>query len=634
MKIEVLMGPEAEMLLDDAEFRRKWRTLYEKCPWGSVFQGEDFVITWYKTYKSQYTPIVVTGVDSNRELSGLFTLALGAGSGTLVVAGSNQAEYQAWLATQHDGNEFIESALEKLRKKFPSQSITLLFMLPTVPVEWTEPGNRWSDNCHVRTLPRGLMEIGDGSNFKDTLRKKKQSKINRLKRLGNLRLDRIQTPAELEAIFDEVICYQALRLRGVQNLPVVEHDPLKKDFHMNLIKLPRMVHATALRVDGKLVSAQIHKYNKEQVMLDLITHSPVYARYSPGELHLLMVGMELAKEEIPYFDLTPGGNYKNRYATHHDNIHIITVFFNRSHCVRYKLKRKIAEAAKRAIRMFNVTPEQARDAYSDFRDWKQKWLYINAIDLTRTKQHWYSTGSGSDRAPCIEGVSMGRPVAAAPGTVPNTCTNVPWFDLVSEVFTRMKRVFWYKEEIRVYAYELDRTTRLSNSKRMKRDNLPDLLAYQPLEAWQSPVNKFIKRALDNLEAGQHIYTIVEDGRLAQYCWLFESPGPKSERLCGLDEQGLSLPPDSVLITEFYTFSQGRSLTRSSLHQILLDAAKAPGAKLAFIAIRADDEVMRKLIEETDFTYQFSLFEKNALGRVTNWSTAPKNLTHTQIIPAH
>ncbi len=583
MKIEVLTGREAERLIEDAEFRRKWKKLYDKCPWGSVFQGDDFVVTWYETYRSQFTPAIVTGTNLGGELAGLFTLAIAAESGQLVVAGISEAEYHAWLAEPQDGNAFIESALEKLRENFPKRTLTLLFMLPTVPVEWAAPGTRWGRRCQVSTLSRGLTEIGDGSSFKDTLRKKKQSKINRLKRLGHLHLDRIQGPEELGAIFDEVICYQTLRLRAIQNLPSIGHDPLIKAFYMNLMRLPRMIHATALRVDDKLVSAQIHTYNKEQMRLGLITHSPFYARYSPGELHLLMIGAELAKEEITLFDLTPGGNYKDRYATHHDEVYVVSVFFNRAHCIQYKIKRKLAESAKSAIRIFNITPEQTRDAFSTFLDWRQKWLRLKPADL------------------------------------------------LSETFRRLKRSLRHTDELCIYAGDLNQTHSLSDSQLMKRDHIPDLLVYQPMEAWQPPVNKFMKRALENLEAGHHVYTHVEDGMLVQYGWLIE---PQSQKSSAGDEQGLVLPPDSVLLTDFYTYSQGQSLPRSSLYQMLRDAAGVPGAKQAFICVSAGNRGLRRVVEEANFTYQYSFFKKNVLGRMRSWSTAPQPLTDTQILPVH
>ncbi len=574
MKIEILMGYEAERLIEGAEFRGKWRKLYDKCPWGSVFQGEDFVVTWYATYRGQFTPVIVTGANPDGELAGLFTLAVTSESresGQLVVAGTSEAEYHAWLSAPQDGNRFIESALEKLCETFPNKTLTLLFVLPTVPVEWIATGSRWARHCYVNRLPRGLMEIGDGSSFNDTLRKKKQSKINRLKRLGDLHLDRIQDPEELGAVFDEIISYQTLRLRAVQNLSHVEHDPFKKAFYMNLLRLPRMIHATALRVDDRLASVQIHTYNKEQVRLGLITHSPFFARYSPGELHILMMGVELAKEEIHAFDLTPGGHYKDRYATHHDEVYAVIVFFNRAHCIRYKIKRRLAEAAKSAARAFDITPERARDAFSTFLDWRQKWLRLKPADL------------------------------------------------LSESLRRLKRSLWYIDELCIYACNLRPAPGLPGIQAMKRDHIPDLLAYQPMETWQLPVNKFLKRSLGNMEAGHHIYTRVEDGKLVQYGWLIE---PQSQKPSDGNEQASILPPGSVLLGDFYTSSQDWSLSRTSLRQMLHDAASVPGARQVYIRISADNVDMRQVVEAAGFAYQYSLFKKNVLGKTTNWSTAP------------
>jgi len=584
MNVELLTDNAAKQLIGDTKFLEKWKRLYDKCPWGSVFQSEDFVLTWYETYVNQFAPVIVTGINGDGELIGLFTLATDKKSGELVAAGSSQAEYQAWLAEPQDANVFIESSLEKLCREFPDRSLTLLFMLPNTPVEWARAGRRWGERCHVRRLSRGLMEIGDGSGFKDTLRKKKQSKINGLKRQGDLRLDRIHDPDELGTLFDEIIRYQTLRLKGIYNLPNVTNDPLKKTFHMNLMRLPRMLHATALRIDDRLISAQIHFYNKEQVLLWLITHSPFYARYSPGELHTLMIGAELAKEDVPVFDLTPGGNYKDRYATYYDEVYIVTVFFDRARRAQYMLKSKLAETAKSAIRIFNITPEQTRGAFSTFLNTWQKWRRMKPADL------------------------------------------------LSDCGRKLMRCLWYKDELCVYSYNLDQSHSQPGPQPMNRNQISDLLVYQPMEAWQLPVNKFMRRALENLEAGYRVYTRVEDGRLAQYCWLIESGRQKSPPRLGFDEQGLDLPPDSALITDFYTYSKGQSLPLSSLYQILLDCASASGVKQAYIAISAGNDGMRQVIEEAGFTYQYSLFRKNILGRLNSWCTSPQLLNVIQIPP--
>lgn len=570
MKIVAAVGAEAERLIRSSEFRAEWKRLYEICPWGSVYQSEEFVVTWYEVYSSQFTPVIVTGINNRGELAGLFTLAVTMESEQLVVAGSNQAEYQAWLADPQEGNTFIEAALEKLCEVYPNKSLTLLFLLPATPVEWARPGNRWSEYCYLKTITRGLMDVGDGGGLKDTLRKKKQSKINRLKRLGALRLDRVQDPEELEAIFDEVMCCQALRLRAIHNQNDSPHDPLKKAFTMKLMRLPGMIHATALRLDDKLISAQIHTYNREQVLLGLITHWPSYARYSPGELHLLMTGVELAREGIPVFDLTPGGHYKDRYATRHDEVYVVIIFFNRLRCIQYKAKRRLAEAAKSTIQLFSVTPEQIKDSFSNFLDWRRKWSGLKSTSL------------------------------------------------LSETFREVKRRAWQTDELCVYACDLDQARKLPDSQVMKRDHIPDLFCYQPEEAWQPPVNRFMKQALENLEAGCHIYTSVEGGKLRQYCWLIE---PQDQKSNAVDEQDLLTPADGVLLADYYSHPEGRSLSKAALCQMLRDAPNAPGAKRAYIRIPAEHYALRQMVEGAEFTYQYSSFRKSRLGKTTSWSDA-------------
>src|SRR5499426_1239710 len=112
MKIELVKDNAARTLIEDTKFLEKWKKLYDKCPWGTVFQSADFVITWYETYVNQFAPVIVTGINGEGELVGLFTLASDTTSGELVAAGGVQAEYQAWLAEPQNSDAFIEAALD------------------------------------------------------------------------------------------------------------------------------------------------------------------------------------------------------------------------------------------------------------------------------------------------------------------------------------------------------------------------------------------------------------------------------------------------------------------------------------------------------------------------------------------
>jgi CelD/BcsL family acetyltransferase involved in cellulose biosynthesis len=575
MKVEVFVGPEAEKLLENIEFCEDWSRLSAACPWGSVFQEPDFVTTWYSTYRDRYTPVIVTGVYEHNQKAGLFTLATCNDSGKLVVAGDRYTEYGAWLADPRYCDEFIESAIEKLREKFPNRCLTLLFALPTLPVEWTNPGNRFSSNCHLRTIPRGLMSVGDGSAFKDSLRKKYQNKINRLKRAGQLRFDRIEDPEEFGEVIDEILCYQNFRLRAVYNITDLQNDQLKKIFLTNLLRLSGILNVTVLRIGDKLVSGQIHMHNRDQVLLGLITHSPFYSKFSPGTLHLLMLGVELAQKGVPIFDLTPGGEYKDRYATDHDHAYVLKIFFNRAHCFRYKIGRKISESIKSLALSVNFLPAQAREAQSTFLDHREKFAHLKITSV------------------------------------------------ISEIGRILKRNFWHTEELLIYSYDLGNITCSYNSLTMKRDHLPDLLDYRPVEPWQPPVNKFLKQAMKKIENGQHVYTRVEHERLVQFAWL---TAPNSLSSVKEDEWYSSLPPESAVLTDYYTHPRDASLIRASLCQILRDASHIQGAKDAYICVSAENLSLLRAVEEIGFTYRYSLFKRKVLGKAKSWSnrTEPLN----------
>jgi hypothetical protein len=62
------------------------------------------------------------------------------------------------------------------------------------------------------------------------------------------------------------------------------------------------------------------------VHLAILCHSPFHARHSPGKLHVLKLGAELANEGFEALDLTPGGDaWKERFANTHDTVYELLV---------------------------------------------------------------------------------------------------------------------------------------------------------------------------------------------------------------------------------------------------------------------------------------------------------------------
>jgi CelD/BcsL family acetyltransferase involved in cellulose biosynthesis len=573
MKIDLLSGSEATAWTNEQTNREKWKNLYDRCLWGTVCQSEEFVLSWYDAYHSQYTPILISSTDSNGELTGLLTMAVSNDSGELSVAGGGQAEYQTWLANPDDGNSFIEAALQKLNDHFPDKSLRLLFVPPSTPLEFVRHG-KWAQRSDLRHMPRALMSTKDANAFSKSLRKtSNKSRLNRLARMGEVRLERITGPKELDAIFDEVSTYGSFRHAAIHGVKP-GRDPLKKRFYLAMMAMPRLLHVTVLRVGGQIASSHIGVYNKDQVLLGMLAHSPFFAKHSPSKLHLLMLGEELAKEGITAFDLTPGGEYKDRFATHHDSTHILTIFFNPTHRLKYKAKRKVIEGGKYALQLARITPAQAKDA----------------IDLINHKRKHVK-------------------VLSLPPKLLKVATNR----------------LWNTREMRVYTFDLELARELKVPQLMKRDYLPDLLAYDPVEGWQLRLGPFLRGALNGLERGSHVYTHVEDGRLVNYAWLIERQNKAHLTEVGQD---LYLPRGSAALANAYTHpvARGKGLYKQSLLQMAHDAALIPGTTHIFGTVVSDNLASRHVMEKIGFKYQFSFFTQTVGGKTKRWSTAPAEFT--------
>jgi CelD/BcsL family acetyltransferase involved in cellulose biosynthesis/RimJ/RimL family protein N-acetyltransferase len=573
MKIDLLSGSEANTWTWEQANRDKWKTLYSRCPWGTVFQSEEFVLPWYDAYHNQYTPIIVLNTDSYGELTGLLTMAVSNDSGELLVAGGGQAEYQTWLADPQDGSSFINAALQKLSEHFPHSTLRFLFVPPSTPLEWlsNEP---WAQRCELRHFPRPLMSTKDASVFNKSLGKKRyKSRLNRLARTGEVRLERISCPQDLEAIFDQVISYGSFRHAAIHDVPP-RRDPLKKQFYLAMMEVPRLLHATLLRVGDEIAASHIGFYNKDQVLLGMLAHSPSFARYSPSKLHVFMLGEELAKEGITALDLTPGGEYKDRYATHYDDTHVLTVFFDRTQQLKYKVKRKLIAGAKYGLQVMKVTPEQVKDAAARI---NHKWTHTKVSTLP------------------------------------------------PKVLKVARKRLWTTMEMRIYSYDVELARQLRVPQLMNRDCLPDVMAYQPAEAWQMRFSAFLKRVLTGLEGGNHVYTRVEDGRLVHYGWLIERQQKSHLSEVGHD---FYLPPESAVLADFYTHpaARGKGLYQHSLRQMVHDASLIAGTKHIFIGVLADNFPSRHVIEKVGFDYRFSFFARTIGGKTNRWTTAPAEFT--------
>lgn len=575
MDIQLVLGTAAQDTLADPTFQAAWRRLYALCPWGTLLQSPDFCLPWYEIYRDLYAPLLVFALDSRGELSGLFTLAVSESDGQLVVAGAGMAEYQVWISTPEHGNLFIEGALHTLRDQFPGKSLRLLFLPSKAPMEWMAADRYWAKTCHLRMISHPLMAIGDGAQVRDTLQKKKiRYRFNRLRQeMGELKLQRITTADELDAVLDEIYTFSNFRLAAFHKVDVpTQPDLRQRALYLRLIQTPRIVHATLFKAGEHIVGAHINVYNREQVLLGLLAYSPLAGKHSPGRLHILLLAEELAKEGVSTLDLTPGGEYKDNFATHFDAAYVLNVFFDRKGYLNYKATRLVLDAGKRILGLAAISPERIKDLSRQVRG-----------KLARTR--------------------LSR--------------------LPLKFARRLKKRLWNTGEMRIYVMDSGGVLRLPKPQAMKRDCVEDLLCYEPAEGWQPPKDEFLRRAAAGLENGDHIYTYAEGGRLLHYGWLVER---QVESFLAEVGQASYLLPDSAVLADFYThpLARGRGLYQKSLPQMLHDAEAIPGTQRIYIGVMADNGPSRHVIEKLGFVYQHSFFERRRPTGSRRWTNAPES----------
>jgi CelD/BcsL family acetyltransferase involved in cellulose biosynthesis/RimJ/RimL family protein N-acetyltransferase len=565
MSIYLTRNNQAQNLLCDLTFQTKWQHLFDNCAWATVFQHPVFLQIWNKHYQENCELILVYETNSADEIIGLFPLNLCNLSNELSVAGSYHAEYQTWLALQENANSFITNALDLLQREFPQSKLQFLFLAPNSPLDWLN--GKWGKQSNLREMPRPLVAIGDGSKSDESLRKKgNKSRIRQLKKFGEIGFTELKTPQEFGEVFDEIENYSKLRLSALHNVKPT-FDLERKPFHLDLMSQTDWLYPTILKVGDQIASAQVCLKNRDEMLLCITSMSPKFAQQSPSKIHLLMLGQELAKRNVPIFDLSPGEGYKDRFATHYDNAHALTVYFDRKDFVKHETKRSVSGFVREQLEQRNIRKTKAFSIADRIRH-----------KLKRVKLY----------------------------TIPRT------------IAKNIGRKIYEKRECRFYYFNVEDIKNLPDYNFVRRNSIEDLLKYEPAEGWQFTASQFHQEVLKRFEDGAISYTFVENNKLLHYGWLLEN-----QEISCVPEVGNGLfhfPPNSAVLFDFYTHptARGRKFYQQSVSQMLCAASQIPNVKQVFIGVLADNKPSRYVIEKVGFKYHSSLFMETKLGSTKIW----------------
>jgi CelD/BcsL family acetyltransferase involved in cellulose biosynthesis len=525
IRVELLVGEEVLNLLEEEAFQAGWDGLYHSCPWATVFQSRAFVATWYKLYHTDYQPIVLIGTGSNG-MAGLFTLARDR-RGNITGAGASQAEYQVWLASAFDNSHFIKQALTELLRKFLHTEVHLKFVPGNTPITWAESDPGWKSSCFVRPVKQPLLVINKEHITSELKKKNRREKLNRLKRIGHLRFERISDSQQFSSIVDELAIQSDFRKGAMYNKTVFKDEPKRKDFLLNLFDLG-LLHATVLWLNDTIIASNVGVTGRNWIHLQGInTHTPIHAKHSPGILHFLMLGNLLADEGLAVFDLTPGADpYKDSLATEHSYAYEMTIAPPSRILVR-AAGFKFNEFLKRSLPKAGVQQKSIRE------------IKLKASLLKETA-----------RTARSQGLIL----------------------LIKALATRLTLSSGFKT-YSIQKKEIQDTADFPINK----DNLADLLLYEPRGSVTSKW-EFLMEAMKKFEVGQHVYTWSNSGCLLACAWL--SPTRLSQEI-GL--RNMIVPEGTAVLYDFYFHPKGKDKLPHFIEAVMVEACKENSEGIYFVS---------------------------------------------------
>jgi CelD/BcsL family acetyltransferase involved in cellulose biosynthesis len=564
MQTDLLRSAGARALLSSPSFREDWQQLLDACPWASAYQGPGFATTWYDVYAERFEPVLVTSRDARGGLAGLLALAVSP-EGDLAAAGTEHCEYQCWLARPADGDAFIVSALERLGDAFPGGSLKLEYLPQATPLGWVHADKPLARRAIVQRWSRGLLPTEDASVVEASLRKSaNRSRLNRLRREGDIAFEHVSGPAEIAALLEEIAPLCDLRHGALYDDPPFQTDPLKAPFHRALASVPGLLHVTALRCGGRIASAHIDIENRGEVVLGLVTHSPWFSQHSPGKLHMLLLARALQSDGYRALDLSPGGGYKERFATRHDDVFSLRVFFGPRQYYACLASMRARQLAKGLLSRLGMRPSELRDRVAKLR---------------------------------------------------------PAFGLRGESGSPVRRDglrLWRNEAVHFYEARAEAIKALPGDARARRNCLAELVTYMPGRVAETPRQEFLRVALERLESGSTVYTRATNGALSGWAWLSDSAQLTGDWIPGAPSL---LPPRSAVVHDVaLDVPCGAADCGAMLARPLRDALAIPNIDRVFVAVTDALPELRRAIETLGGRYAGSILTRARTGMLGSRST--------------
>jgi RimJ/RimL family protein N-acetyltransferase len=198
------------------------------------------------------------------------------------------------------------------------------------------------------------------------------------------------------------------------------------------------------------------------------------------------------------------------------------------------------------------------------------------------------------------------------------------------VLQAVRNRLWYRREMCLYSCHAKNIVDLPKPQVFRRNCYEDLRHYAQCDPWQMTIEQYRVESYKRLKLGYHLYTIVQDGKLAFYGWLAERQQRHEDPLLG---QVWFPPADASVIFDCYTHPamRGQGLYHEALCQMLHDALTQGRAEQVCIGSLADNLASRHVIEKIGFRYIGSMIKEGRLFTLRRYAVAVDSQFHTALL---
>ncbi|HZQ53954.1 MAG TPA: hypothetical protein VFB14_17255 [Bryobacteraceae bacterium] len=179
-----------------------------------------------------------------------------------------------------------------------------------------------------------------------------------------------------------------------------------------------------------------------------------------------------------------------------------------------------------------------------------------------------------------------------------------------------QRIFYFETEECIYRITPAEALKFPQDPEIRRDRWEDLATYVPAEPGDELEPK-LKEWKRRLASNQHVYTKMEDGKLAIYGWMIER-----QKISRLDElkQDVELPPNCAVVYDFYCLPQYRNrhyYPRMLMH-VLHEAAEVPGTEWIHVGVTRSNKVPYWWVNRLRLTHRESYFYRRVGWKEKKW----------------